>query len=391
MINRKRIKNVRNRRKLQMRTAREQLYSEKKSLCKLANTYIGKLGVIESSSKLFQIYSPWVDKNVDLLIENFFKSLKNDSTTFSWLNIEGNLPNSTEKSIRYGIPNHIRGNIDEATLFLCLVNPNIAKVKTNRSSGILTYYKNARELETKDDSLKIIDSDENLLKDDQYLKKHIVDVEDTSSILYNELKIVRKSKLKENGYYLSHYLPHFLMESLDKKGSLKKLIQTLDVDEWEYLEIISKKIANIEAFPFRSQNPNYISGPRGEGNFTNQLVNSDSKVSLLSARIIIWRVVNHILTSKNKPIFIFRRFNTFWLPSLSKVLKYDLGLTSEEIDNILYDLHEDYFITVRKKEYNGQSGYFGRNFCKNNLRLSDNEFKDLVETTLGKYQKDNNL
>ena len=120
---------MRNRRKLQMRTAREQLYSEKKSLCKLANTYIGKLGVIESSSKLFQIYSPWVDKNVDLLIENFFKSLKNDSTTFSWLNIEENLPNSTEKSIRYGIPNHIRGNIDEATLFLCLVNPNIAKVK----------------------------------------------------------------------------------------------------------------------------------------------------------------------------------------------------------------------------------------------------------------------
>ena len=143
--------------------------------------------------------------------------------------------------------------------------------------------------------------------------------------------------------------------------------------------------------PFRSQNPNYISGPRGEKNFTNQLVNSDSKVSLLSARIIIWRIVRHILTSKNKPIFIFRRFNTFWLPSLSKVLKYDLGLTSEEIDNILYDLHEDYFITVRKKEYNGQSGYFGRNFCKNNLRLSDNEFKDLVETTLGKYQKDNNL
>lgn len=374
-----------------MRTAREQLYSEKKSLCKLANTYIEKLGVIESSSKLFQKYSPWDDKNVNPLIKNFLDSLKNDSTTFSWLTIEENLPNSTEKSIRYGVPNHIKGNIDTATLFLCLVNPNIAKFKTNRSSGILTYYKNARELITNDDSLKIIDSDENLLKDGQYLKKHIVDVEDTSSILYNELKIVRETKVKENGYYFSHYLPHFLMESLNKKGTLKKLIETFDIDEWNHLEKISKQIANIEAFPFRSQNPNYISGPRGEKNFTNQLVNSDSKVSLLSARIIIWRIVRHILTSKNKPIFIFRRFNTFWLPSLSKVLKYDLGLTSEEIDNILYGLHEDYFITVRKKEYNGQSGYFGRNFCKNNLRLSDNEFKDLVETTLGKYQKDNNL
>ena len=155
-----------------MRTAREQLYSEKKSLCKLANTYIEKIGVIESSSKLFQKYSPWDDNNVDLLIKNFFESLKNDSTTFSWLNIEENLPNSTEKSIRYGIPNHIKGNIDTATLFLCLVNPNIAKVKTIRSSGLLTYYKSAKEIETNDDSLKIIDLDEDLLG--QYLKNHIM-------------------------------------------------------------------------------------------------------------------------------------------------------------------------------------------------------------------------
>ena len=78
---------MRNRLKLQMRTAREQLYSEKKSLCKLANTYIEKIGVIESSSKLFQKYSPWDDNNVDLLIKNFFESLKNDSTTLSWLNL----------------------------------------------------------------------------------------------------------------------------------------------------------------------------------------------------------------------------------------------------------------------------------------------------------------
>lgn len=64
------------------------------------------------------------------MIHSFNVALKTNSNSFSWLEIEKDLPNSTDVNIRYGLPNHIKGNIDEATLFLCLVNPNIDEVKS---------------------------------------------------------------------------------------------------------------------------------------------------------------------------------------------------------------------------------------------------------------------
>jgi hypothetical protein len=159
-------------------------------------------------------------------------------------------------------------------------------------------------------------------------------------------------------------------------------------DEWDGLEKMSKKIANLEAFPFRSQNPNYTyKSNKRATNFTNLLIESDSKVNLLSARVIIWRIVKHLESSQHKPAFILRRFNTFWLPTISKVLEQDLNFTKEEINQIINTLDEEYFFTVRKKDYNGQSGYFGRNFCKNNERISNSSFKHLVQETLGEYVK----
>ena len=102
-------------------------------------------------------------------------------------------------------------------------------------------------------------------------------------------------------------------------------------EEWKELKKMSKKIANLEAFPFRSQNPNFTKKEcKKETSFTNLLIESDSKVNLLSARIIIWRIVKYLESPKTKPIFIFRRFNTFWYNSLLKVLLQDLNITSEE-------------------------------------------------------------
>lgn len=101
--------------------------------------------------------------------------------------------------------------------------------------------------------------------------------------------------------------------------------------------------------------------------------------------MIIWRIVKYLELSKHKPAFIFRRFDTFWLPTISKVLQQDLNFTTDEINQIINALHEEFFFTVRKKDYNGQSGYFGRNFCKNDERISNSSFKHLVQETLGEY------
>ncbi|HET0650959.1 TPA: hypothetical protein VQK26_001835, partial [Streptococcus pneumoniae] len=223
----------------------------------LLDEYHDKVGKINNSSELFDIYSPWNNFNIEKMIESFNKALQSNSNNFSWLDIEEDLPKSTDVDIKYGLPNHIKGNIDEATLFLCLVNPNIDEVKTEKKDvGIHTYYKKAREMESGDDSLNILNDKGKLRIDPKvYIKEHILDVRETSSILYNELQIVKQTRSYKDTYYLGHYLPHFIKEFLNKKGSFKNVIHNL-TDEWDELEKMSKKIANLEAFPFRSQNPN---------------------------------------------------------------------------------------------------------------------------------------
>ena len=361
----------------------------------LLETYHDKVGKINNSSELFDIYSPWNDSNIEKMLDSFDVALKTDSNTFSWLNIEKDLPKSTDVNINYGLPNHIKGNIDEATLFLCLVNPNIDDIKTNKSDGVRTYYEKARELNSRDKSLNIVNSSREFIQDRNFLTKHIVDVSENSSILFNELEFLQY-KLKGNGnnyfkndaYYFEHYLQQFIKEFLGKTDTFKVFIENLKEYEWEELEKMSKKIADLEAFPFRSQNPNFIyKEGNKETNFTNLLIESDSKVNLLSARVIIWRIVKHLESSQHKPAFILRRFNTFWLPTISKVLEQDLNFTKEEINQIINALDEEYFFTVREKDFNGQSSYFGRNFCKNNKRISNSSFKHLVQETLGEYVK----
>ena len=350
----------------------------------LKKRYIEKIGNIKNSSELFEKFSPWNDNNLEKLIDSFFEAVKKDSDGFSWLDVEKGLPISYEKSIRYGIPNHIKGNVDEASLFFCLVNPNIAAVKTNKEKGIGAYYNRAKKIESLDESLRVLDTEGKVIKDKEYLKNHIVDIKENSSILYNELKIVRKTRSKKDGYYLEHYLPHFIKEYLNKKGTFKGIIENTCDKEWDSLEEMSKKITNLESFPFRSQNPNFVKRSCGETNFTNLLIKSNSKVSLLSARVVIWRIFSYI--QKNsfiKPVFIFRRFNTFWLPSITKVLENDLNLTSKETNKIIEYLHEEYFLTVRKQEFDGRTGFFGRNFCRNNKKISDICFEELVKETLG--------
>ena len=66
----------------------------------LLETYHDKVGKINNSSELFDIYSPWNDSNIEKRIESFNEALQSNSNTFSWLDIEDNLPNSKDVSIK---------------------------------------------------------------------------------------------------------------------------------------------------------------------------------------------------------------------------------------------------------------------------------------------------
>ena len=121
--------------------------------------------------------------------------------------------------------------------------------------------------------------------------------------------------------------------------------------------------------------------------FANCLVRSTSNVSRLSARIIIWRIVKYLNDYKKgiankRPVFVFRRFDTAWLPSLKKVLCCDLEFKQGDSEKLINTLDQYFFLTIDKKSSNMMRGYIGKRLFKNDTMLSDDEFDEFVTETL---------
>lgn len=377
---------------------------ESKELEELAERYKKKIGNVDTIDKFPEKYNPWREKNpeeentqrkgkdIDELLDDFFEALKNDNKEFSWLKIDEDLYNELKDkngraaSIDYGVPSHVRGDIENGTLFLCLVNPNI--------------------------DVKVAMCEACQMKNKEDIKKYIFDASPEGGILYKEIIELKGMKeliglennRKDNektkiGYYTSNYFNAILENINDsekeyedlKKAvkSFKKFTRTLENDdenkpinyeninekELENFVKISKKVVNLEAFPFRSSSPNFYIKDEDvdacEKRFANCLVKSTTDVSMLSARIIIWRILKYIDSNKKnkvRPVFIFRRFNRAWKPSIINVLSEDYGVNDNEIETILNEFHNKYFYTIGPKNQD------------NSLKLG----KDL-------YQKDKNI
>lgn len=360
---------------------------------KLISKYKENIGEIKDSKELLKIekYNPWTSENVEDLSSKFLDALENDYRDFSWLNIEEGLfelESNQYKNLHYGIPNHVQGNINISTLFLCLVNPNIALEDKKREVGVYSYFNEAKEINSEDSSLNILGEKEEYLK--KYIKDHIINIETESSILYQELEKIKNTCSKKDAYYLSHYFAHICFNYLEKKQiPMQKFISNLNDEEWEKLKNMSKLIVNLEAFPFRSKNPGFTKSKKSS--FANHIVSSNTKVGMLSARIIIWRIVKYLEKKDKeegkgevKPIFIFRRFNTAWLPSIRNVLLLDLKFNKNECDELIKKFHQEFFLTIREQEYDRQSGFIGKYICKNNDKLTDKEFEKIFNETLCK-------
>lgn len=360
---------------------------------KLISKYKENIGEIKDSEELLKIekYNPWTSENVEDLSSKFLDALENDYRDFSWLNIEEGLfelESNQYKNLHYGIPNHVQGNIDIATLFLCLVNPNIALEDKKSNMGVYSYFKKAKDINSEDSSLNILGETEEDLK--KYIKNHIVNIGTESSILYQELEKIKNTCSKKDAYYLSHYFSHICFNYLEKKQiPVQKFISNLNDEEWEKLKDMSKLIVNLEAFPFRSKNPGFTKSKKSS--FANHIVSSNTKVGMLSARIIIWRIVKYLEKKDKeegkgevKPIFIFRRFNTAWLPSIQNVLLLDLKFNKNECDELIKKFHQEFFLTIREQEYDRQSGFVGKYICKNNYKLTDKEFEKIFNEALSK-------
>ncbi len=304
-------------------------------------------------------YNPWTKEQIEELSKDFLKALENDKE-FSWLEVDEKLYESLKKSkgkdlsIDYGIPSHIRGDIDKGTLFLCLVNPNI-DTRVAMSEAL-----NARKAK------------ENLnLKD--YIKDYIINTDSKGGIFYMELENLLSNKDENPGYYLREYFNPILF-AYSKNKDIKRKINSVDKlckilkdeklrkkfqKEIQDIKEMSRKIVNLESFPFRSSNPGFATKEEdSKSRFANKLVSSDSKVSLLSARVIIWKIVEYLSNeNKIKPVFIFRRFNQAWYPSIKNVLTEDLKFTSAESERIINVFHNEFFLTMRKKDHKTNSGF----------------------------------
>lgn len=347
-------------------------------LNKLRDKYNEEMNDINNTEDLLREYSPWADKKIEKLSEDFIIALENGKE-FSWLKVDEKLYESLKKSkgkdlsIDYGIPSHIRGDIDNGTLFLCLVNPNI-NIRVAMS-----------------EALKAKKS-----KNYKYISDYIINTDSKGGIFYMELENLLNNKGEDPGYYLCEYFNPILSAYCKHKGlksdfnsvdKLCKIFKNKKLREQYQQEIqdikeMSGKIVNLESFPFRSSTPAFATKEEdSKSRFANKLVSSNSNVSLLSARVIIWKIVDYISSNnKTKPVFIFRRFDRAWKPSIEQALKIDLEYGEEEINDIINELHNEFFLTIGYKN-NDNVSKMSKKLRKNN-ELIEKDFDSIIGESL---------
>lgn len=390
-----------------------------KELKKLVDEYKEKIGNVDAINEFPGEYNPWKGKNFDGLLNDFLEALKKDDKEFSWLKIDNGLYNELKDkngraaSIDYGIPSHVRGDIEKGTVFLCLVNPNI--------------------------DVKVAMCEACQMKNEEDIKKYIFNPGSEGGILYKEILELKGMKkligLKESdedknqekneiGYYTANYFNVILLAINDYKSKdekeyedLKKAVKSfetfisnleenddkkptneenINIEDLNNFVEISKKVVNLEAFPFRSSTPNFAINDEDvdacEKRFANCLVKSTSNVSKLSARIIIWKILEYLNSDgkKAKPVFIFRRFNRAWRPSIENVLKEYFGKddtdNDTDIDNIINELHEEFFYTIGPKDQDNMLK-MSKNIYKENVNIYNkkekrNEFNKRISDAL---------
>ena len=388
----------------------------KKTFISFLNQEVTQTLDIEKS-KFLEKYNPWDSKIVDEVIDKFL----DNSDDFSWLDIEDNHWKKVNNNIKFGIPNHVRGDIETAELFICLTNPNIVINDNNEFNSLKEYYsfeeknhnqKNEVENQSEyqiakasvEEAKKRLEKaqwefakidDCSLTKDNftdgESVKKHICAFEADDSILFNELTRYEEGKVEDldQVYYLSHYFDQMIKdayclqsESTNRNLNIiledKKKLDGTNKAFFELLKEASKKIVNLESYPFRSQNP---------GDFGKEIANAKTRVSLFSARIILWRILKwekSIDDKKTRPIFIFRRYDNFWKKKLQNVLEMDYGVKKSNVEDVLSLLEDEFFYTISKKDNNQQTRYVSQStIYKKDKKVDDNDYNRILSIFLG--------
>lgn len=357
--------------KVEEKLTREEIDFLKINLETCFNVIVKSNGVGEfdiknnDKDKFLETFSPWHKKEGKDLIKEFVNSINNPDSNndFSWLDIldtdkqwmelddeetEKEIKNKSKHvNMRYQIPTHFHGDIDNAVLFYCMENPrgyikdsDMDTWAENQMFGKQTiddYYKHTAELRNEPWKKKTIkkiieeryqlkdvttDSIKNSIKkiiyshakEDSPLRRELDNMFDEKPKFFQEEYILKKDKrskkpdLSEKYYYIARFYAQLLGIN---RGNLSKY--NIESEEKEEAQAernkaikISEKICNVEIYPFSS------SDPKLKGIGKTILLNSD--LSRLSAYIILRRIYRYLNSPKEnpKPIIVLRKYASAW-------------------------------------------------------------------------------
>ena len=315
--------------------------------------------VIKDKNIFLGIFSPWHQDKGEELIQGFVNNVKGDNSTndFSWLDIldadkrwkefpddklKKEIKENKKKytNMRYQLPTHFHGDIDNAVIFHCMENPRgylgdykdsyIDKEFQGETLNEFYLYSASIRNEKSKTLKEIIRERYQLEKSsiEKNLEKEIINIiySHEESALGREIEHIYKQD-KNNKYY------NFDFESKESKTKLLKdyyyfkeyysqLIQTdqnLDFkklkNEKEAVKEIADKICNVEIYPFSCAQPNL------GGNGIGGKILEKSDLSRLGAYIVLRRIYRYLNDKPEKPVIVFRKYDRGWEKLFKEIFK----------------------------------------------------------------------
>ena len=304
--------------------------------------------VLKDKDEFLRLFSPWHQEKGQELIQKFVDTVNNGNSTddFSWLDILDDdkqwnkLDEETKKEIkdkskyvnmRYQIPTHFHGDINNAVILHCMENPRgylgdwDDDQIDEEFAGINLeefYIKSASKRKEKSKILKEIIRERYQLEKnsiEENLKKEIINIiySYEESALGHEIEHIykqdednkyynfdfesekSKTKLLKDYYYLKEYYSQLIQTN--QKLDFKKL-----KNEREAVKEIADKICNVEIYPFSCNQPNL------GGNGIGRKILLKSHLSRLGAYIVLRRIYRYLNDKTDKPVIVFRKYDRAW-------------------------------------------------------------------------------
>ena len=319
--------------------------------------------VIKDKNLFLEIFSPWHKTEGEELIKGFVNNVNGDNSNndFSWLDIldtddrwekfkddkiKKEIKENKKKytNMRYQIPSHFHGDIDNAVIFHCMENPRgyLGDWKDNQideefaGANLKEFYiQSASKREEKSKILKEIireryqleENTNKKISEDQIEKiiysnyesalgreiEHMYKIDKNNKEFCNfdfeNKEELSKTVLLKDYYYLKEYYSQLIQTN--QKLNFKKLKNVKSK-----VTNIANKICNVEIYPFSCAQPNL------GGNGIGGKILQKSDLSRLGAYIVLRRIYRYLNDNKTeKPVIVFRKYDRAWEKLFNEIFK----------------------------------------------------------------------